>query len=88
MREVWPCPRLRWEYPLVTTTDAMDLVSASLTGPMKYVEQPQHARFIGPHLAAEADDVGEHDGGQAPRLCGPRAGAVLWHGGDYRIGGL
>ena len=25
------------------------------------VEQPQHAGFIRPHLAAEADDIGEHD---------------------------
>ena len=28
------------------------------------VEQPQHAGFVGAHLAAEADDVGEHDRGQ------------------------
>ena len=28
------------------------------------VEQPQHAGFVAAHLAAKADDVGEHDRGQ------------------------
>ena len=33
-----------------------------------HVQQPQHAGFIAPHLAAKADDVGEHDGRQLPGL--------------------
>ncbi len=52
------------------------------------VQQPQHAGFVAAHLAAEADDVGEHDRGQPSRLCGPRASAVLCHGSDYRVRGL
>jgi len=52
-----------------------------------YLQQPQHAGFVSPHLATEADDVGEHDRGQPPCLCGLRAGIALCHGGDYRAGG-
>jgi hypothetical protein len=26
-----------------------------------HLQQPQHARFIGTHLAAKADDIGEHN---------------------------
>ena len=32
------------------------------------LQQPQHAGFIGAHLAAEAHDVGEHDRGQLAGL--------------------
>src|SRR5262245_1818380 len=53
-----------------------------------HLEQPQHAGLVAAHLAAEAHDVGEHDRGQPSRLCGLRTGAVLWHGSDYRAGGL
>jgi hypothetical protein len=35
------------------------------------VEQPQHAAFIRAHLAAETNNIGEHDGGQ-PSLLGAR----------------
>jgi hypothetical protein len=52
------------------------------------LQQPQHAGFVATHLAAETHDVGEHDRGQPPRLCGLRAHAVLGHGGDYRARGL
>src|SRR5262245_22153339 len=50
------------------------------------LQQSQHAGFIGPHLAAKADDVGEHNRRQATVLsrCCPR-----WfpaHGGDYATG--
>jgi hypothetical protein len=45
------------------------------------LQQAQHAGFVRTHLAAKADDVREHNGGQPPRLCWPRAGTVLWHGG-------
>src|SRR5262249_55457866 len=48
------------------------------------LQQPQHARFINPHLAAEAHDVGEHDGSQLTSLSESRTGAVLWPDGDYR----
>jgi len=34
------------------------------------VQQPQHAGFSGAHLAAKADDVGEHDGRQLTSLGG------------------
>jgi hypothetical protein len=30
-----------------------------------HFQQPQHAYFVGPHLAAEAYEVREHDGSQA-----------------------
>jgi len=52
------------------------------------VQQPQHPAFVAPHLAAEVHDVREHDRGQPSRLCGPRAGAFLCHGGDYRARAL
>src|SRR6266850_5942409 len=32
------------------------------------VQQPQHARFVGAHLAAKANDVGEHDGSELTGL--------------------
>ena len=32
------------------------------------VQQPQHAGFIRAHLAAKADDVGEHDRGELAGL--------------------
>src|SRR5262249_11085364 len=47
------------------------------------LQQPQHAGFISPHLAAKADDVGEHDRGQFAGLSGPCATGVRRHGGDY-----
>src|SRR5262249_20280128 len=31
--------------------------------PVMDCQQPQRAGFVGPHLAAKADDVGEHDRG-------------------------
>ena len=35
------------------------------------LEQPQHAGFVRAHLTAEADHVGEHDGGELASLgCG------------------
>src|SRR5882672_4075556 len=46
-------------------------------------QQPQRAGFIRAHLAAEADDVGEHDRGQLAGLGVP--GAVLCHRGDYQV---
>jgi hypothetical protein len=52
------------------------------------IQQAQHTSFVAAHLADEAHDIGKHDRGQPPMLCGSRPGAVLWHGGDYRIGGL
>jgi hypothetical protein len=52
------------------------------------IQQAQHTGFVAAHLAAEAHDVGEHNRGQPPMLCESRPGAVLWHGGDYRAGGL
>jgi len=45
-------------------------------------EHPQRAGFIGAHLAAEAHEVGEHDGGQLTGL-GRCLCRVLCHGGDY-----
>jgi hypothetical protein len=51
-------------------------------------EAAQSASFIGPHLVAEAHDVGEHDRGQPARLNRPCAAGVLWHGGDYRARSL
>ena len=45
------------------------------------VEQPQHPGFVGAHLAAEADDIGEHDGGQAAGLASYGTRTVLGHGG-------
>ncbi len=32
------------------------------------IQQPQHAGFVAAHLAAKADDVGEHDRGQLAGL--------------------
>jgi hypothetical protein len=32
------------------------------------VQEPHRARFVGPHLAAKADDVSEHNRGQPPSL--------------------
>ena len=43
------------------------------------VQQPQHAGFIGSHLAAKADDVGEHDRRQPPSLRVHRAAGVVLH---------
>src|SRR5262245_16506141 len=51
-------------------------------------QQPQHAGFISTHLTAKADDVSEHDGGQAADLGGPRAGGVLRHRKDYQVRSL
>src|SRR5262245_24567793 len=52
------------------------------------LQQPQHTDFIGPHLAAKADDVGEHDRGKSAGLSGDCAAAVLCHRGDYRGNGV
>ena len=49
-------------------------------------QQSQHAGLIGPHLAAKAYNVGEHDSGEAAGLELPVA--VLWHEGDYRASGV
>src|SRR5882724_11098137 len=40
-----------------------------LDDPVMNRQHTQHAGFIGAHLAAEAHDVGEHDGSQFARLC-------------------
>src|SRR5262245_39361381 len=53
--------------------------------PVMDVEQPQHAGFIGAHLAAKAHDVSEHDRSQPAGLGGPRAGGVLCHSADYPL---
>ena len=50
------------------------------------IEQAQHAGFIRAHLAAEAHDVGEHDGGQPAGLGLPRLVRFDAHGGDYGRG--
>src|SRR5262249_9129300 len=49
-----------------------------------HFQQPQHARFIGPHLAAEAYDVSEHNGRQATGLASYCTRTVLGHSRDYR----
>src|SRR5712692_654050 len=46
-------------------------------------QHPQHAGLIRAHLAAEAHDVGEHDGGQFAGLGLSRVAGVFLHGGDY-----
>ena len=43
------------------------------------VQQPQRAGFIRAHLAAKADDVGEHDRGQPPILSLHCAAGVFLH---------
>src|SRR5262245_4851246 len=35
-------------------------------------EYPQHASFVSAHLAAEANDVGKHNGSKPASLSGPR----------------
>jgi len=45
-------------------------------------QYPQRAGFVATHLAAEADEVGEHDRGQ-PAGLGRRLCRVLLHDGDY-----
>jgi hypothetical protein len=50
-----------------------------LDDPVMHLQQPQGAGFIAAHLAAEADDVGEHDGGQAPSLGLNCAAGVFFH---------
>jgi hypothetical protein len=52
------------------------------------LQQPQHTRFIGAHLAAKAYDVREHDGGQAAALASYGTRAVLGHRGDYHARSL
>ena len=44
------------------------------------VEQAQHAGFVAAHLAAKADDVGEHDRREPPILRVHRAAGVFLHG--------
>ena len=41
------------------------------------IEQPQHASFVDTHLAAKADDVGEHDRRQSPIFRRRRAAGVI-----------
>ena len=43
------------------------------------VQQPQHAGFVAAHLAAKADDVGEHDRGQSPIFSMHSAAGVVIH---------
>jgi hypothetical protein len=51
------------------------------------VEQAEHAGFVGPHLAAKADDVGEHDRRQSAIFLRRRATGVILHThGESRIG--
>jgi hypothetical protein len=45
-----------------------------------HIQQPQHARFVGTHLPAEAHDVREHDGRQPPILRGYCAAGIFLHG--------
>src|SRR5262249_42773326 len=47
---------------------AVMLSDRLVDGPDMEVEQTQHARFIGAHLATEAHNIREHDGGQATGL--------------------
>src|SRR5262245_26295405 len=46
------------------------------------VQQAQRTSFVAAHLAAEAHDVGEHDGNQATSL-GRRWPAAVSHRSDY-----
>ena len=43
------------------------------------VQQPQRAGFVGAHLAAKADDVGEHDRRQPSIFRMRRAAGVILH---------
>jgi hypothetical protein len=56
--------------------------------PVMRFQQAQHAGFIRAHLAAKADDIREHDGGQAAALASYGTRAVLGHNRDYRARGL
>src|SRR5690349_4838257 len=47
------------------------------------VQHPQHAGFVGSHLATEADDVGKHDSRQPPSLHVHRTADVVLHRPDY-----
>ena len=47
---------------------AMIHTHSLLDEPIMDVQQPHRARFVGAHLAAEANDVGEHDRRQPPLL--------------------
>src|SRR5262245_21137582 len=49
-------------------------------------EHPQHTGFIAAHLMAKADNVGEHNSGQASGLASYCTRAVLGHSSDYRAG--
>src|SRR5262245_53312626 len=51
-------------------------------------QYPQHTGFVSTHLAAEAHDVGEHNGGQAAGLASRCTRAVLGHSRDYHALGL
>ena len=46
-------------------------------------QQSQHAGFISTHLAAEADNVGEHDSSQPASFSRCRTARLFPHGGDY-----
>jgi len=50
-----------------------------------HVEQVQRAGFIGPHLTAKANDVGEHDRGELASLSLRDPVFFCAHGGDYGL---
>lgn len=51
------------------------------------IEYLQRPSLIGPHLAAEARHVGEHDRGQLTRLGQHDAVRLSFHGMDYEARG-